>query len=91
MQGQLEKAPSLSFRDDSEEENYSLKKEDCLHNTQEEPSRYLIIAAVSAALLACGLLHEGSVITAIRPVGSTNPWKMAGIIDLMAGRELLRY
>lgn len=89
MQFQMEKPIPLFFRDElSEESNFPGEGHFYhLHQTEPAPS---IVAAICAALLACGLLDEGSVITAIRPVGTTNPWKMAGIVDLMAGRERFR-
>lgn len=91
MLQQKEKNLSLIFRDEILTEDNDLHEENCLHNIIQPGLKPSIIAAISAALLACGLLSERSVITAIRPAGKASPWKMAGILDLMAGRELIRF
>lgn len=87
MKEQIEESPILSWQNELEEENYSLSEEDCLHNAIGEESRPELYAAICAALLACGLLNDNFVITAIRPL---SPWRMAGILDLMVGRDLNR-
>lgn len=47
-----------------------------------------VVAAITAALLAGGYLRPGDRITSIRPVGGVNVWRLAGIMELMEGREL---
>ncbi len=50
-----------------------------------------VVAAITAALAAAGYLSTGSQITSIRPVKRTNAWKMAGLRELMLGRDLSSY
>ncbi|HHW43002.1 hypothetical protein GFC01_09025 [Desulfofundulus thermobenzoicus] len=47
-----------------------------------------VVAAITAALAAAGYLTEGSRITGIRPSKQINAWKLAGIRELMNGREI---
>lgn len=79
---------SFIITDDSLEGNDCLPGDENdlehLNQVQLTPS---IVAVIFGALLACGLLGEGSRVTAIRPVRAANPWKLAGIMDLMAGRN----
>lgn len=46
-----------------------------------------IVAAITGALIASGLLDEGSKITGIRPLAKQNAWKRAGLTELMQGRD----
>lgn len=91
MRDQMEQSLSLLFRDEIFEENNNFPDENHLTNFCRGEPAPSIVAAICGALLACGLLSEGSVITAIRPVGTANLWKKAGIMDLMAGRALIRF
>lgn len=47
-----------------------------------------IIAILAAALIAGGFMDKNSVITAVRPAAKSSAWKMAGVRDLMNGRDL---
>lgn len=82
------KAFSLIFADDSLEGNDCLPKaENNLAHVNQAELTPSIVAVIFGSLLACGLLGEGSRVTAIRPVRAANPWKLAGIMDLMASRS----
>lgn len=47
-----------------------------------------IVAAITAALVAAGYLSKGSRIASVRSLKRMNPWKMAGLRELMLGRDL---
>ncbi|MCL6638156.1 MAG: hypothetical protein K6T80_00565 [Firmicutes bacterium] len=47
-----------------------------------------IVAVITAALLAGGLIGPGSVVTAARPARVLSRWRMAGLTGLMNGRDL---
>lgn len=48
-----------------------------------------LVAAITAALTAAGYLTEGWQIKQLRAL-KMNPWKRAGLLELMQGRELRR-
>lgn len=85
-----EQGLALVFRDDYEEV-------DCIPGDDRYMYEYegvkpATIAAICGALLACGLLNEKSVIKSVRRATSgLNPWKVAGLLDLMLSREINRY
>lgn len=67
------------------DETYYVEDNGFQKDLQDEPFP-MVVAAICGTLLACGLLPRGSVITAVRKVSPANPWKMAGILEIMAGR-----
>lgn len=86
MRDPMNQPLSLFFRDVNFKENTGFPHEyNEFCRDEMEPS---IVAAISGALLACGLLGDSSVITAIKPLAVSKAWKKAGIMDLMAGRDL---
>ncbi|MGB9802350.1 hypothetical protein [Desulfofundulus sp.] len=50
-----------------------------------------VVAAIAAALAASGYLSAGGQICSIRPLKRVNAWKMAGLRELMLGRDLSIY
>lgn len=80
---------ALIFRDYYDEDDWIPGDDKSVY--EHEGIKPATIAAICGALLACGLLHEKSVIKSIRRATTgVNPWKVAGLMDLMMSREINR-
>lgn len=68
-------------------------EEDYVNKQDEELFSYYgvrpaVVAAMCGALLAGGFIGEGERVVAVRPLKKRNPWKWAGLMDLMDSRDL---
>ncbi|MEW5952709.1 MAG: hypothetical protein AB1815_02980 [Bacillota bacterium] len=84
-----EHGPTLDFRDDYDEVDFI--PDDDRYMYENEGIKPVIIAAICGALLACGLRNKSVIKSIRRATTGINPWKAAGLMDLMLSREVNRY